>query len=109
MTPISALRDLAVKATGLPLCHRTMRMHCLSYQIGDLAKATYKLEACDHLRRNSGRWQAYRAEAMIAVADSVTQLRLLAYELGYDWDEMIALGEERFMETMAQITRGERE
>ena len=109
MKPVSGLRDLAVKAGGLKQCDRMPRTLCLVYEIGDLAKTVHRMETCEALQRDTESFRAYRAEAGIAIADAVTQLRLLAYELGYDWDDRVLLGEDRFVETMQQITKGERE
>ena len=83
---------------------------CLSYEVGDLSRAVYRIAFCeDSERRDERTKSAYRAEAKLAAADITLQLRLLTNQLGFSWDEIIKLGEDHHRETMSQLIKGERE
>ncbi|KKM72277.1 hypothetical protein LCGC14_1422070 [marine sediment metagenome] len=111
MEKIGAIRMRALKVLGNMVTAERIAL-CLGYQVGDLMKAVYRISHCDAvagLKRESSSSKAYYGEARAAVADASVQLRLIVNELGFDWDETIALGEERHKETMAQVERGERD
>lgn len=50
---------------------------------------------------------AYVAEAKMAVADLFTQCRILAELLDADWEQLVRLGEERFLERAEERKRGQ--
>lgn len=50
---------------------------------------------------------AYLAEAKMAVADLLTQCRILAELLDADWEQLVSLGEERFLERAEEHKRGQ--
>ena len=45
----------------------------------------------------------YKAECRMALADLITQCRLLAEELNHNWDDLVKDGEEAFKERMKDI------
>lgn len=111
MEKISVIRLRALKVLGNMVTAERIAL-CLTYQIGDLVRAVYRISHCDGvaaLKGESSSSKAYYGEARAAVADASIQLRLIVNELGFDWHETVALGEERHRETMEQIARGERD
>ena len=96
MEDINKIRNRALKT--LAHLHNKDRVAlCLSYQVGDLARAVYRIGHCE-VRMSVGapgnpNPRAWYGEARLAAADASLQLRLLVNELGFDWDEIIALGE----------------
>ena len=68
------------------------------YELGDFTKCVVYAESrYMHLK------DAYMAEARIALADMITQTRLLTEAIGADWDELWRDGEERFRERMIEL------
>ena len=111
MEKIGTIRMRALKVLGNMVTAERIAL-CLSYQVGDLDKAVYRISHCDAVAAIKGGTsgsKAYYGEARAAAADASIQLRLLVNELGFDWDETIALGEERHRETMEQVSHGERD
>jgi len=72
------------------------RYTILMNQIGDLAKVI--AYACGVYKLDVRKEPAYRAEMKIALADSLTQLVLLAYMFGFDYKELLDLGVSRLFE-----------
>ena len=115
MESIKDIRNRALKTLGN--MHSLERVAlCLNYQVGDLTKAVYRttwaeavtaIKGPDRSRSDSA--QAWRYEARLAAADSITQLRLLVNELGLDWDETVALGEKHHREVLEQVALGTRD
>ena len=111
MENINDVRQRSLKVLGNMVTAERMAL-CLTYQVGDLVRAVYRISHCDavaHLKGGTSSSKAYYGEARAAAADASIQLRLLVNELGFDWDETIALGEERHRETMEQVSHGERD
>ncbi len=111
MENIAEVRMRALKVLGNMVTAERIAL-CLGYQVGDAQKAVYRISHCDavaHIKGETSSSKAYYGEAKAATADASIQLRLLVNELGFDWDETIALGEERHRETMEQVARGERD
>lgn len=112
MEDIGKIRNRALKT--LAHLHNKDRVAlCLGYQVGDLQKAVYRISHCE-VRMAVGapgnpNPRAWLAEARLAAADASLQLRLLVNELGFSWDETIALGEEHHKEVMADVDAGRRE
>ena len=70
--------------------------HVMTYELGDLVKGlVYSLYSKGHAE-----------EARIALADLVTMSRLLAEQKDWDWEELLADGEERFQYRMKEIAEG---
>lgn len=66
-------------------------LNVLMYEIGDLHKAvTYSRFYPEYEI-------AYRAEARAALADAIAQMELITETLGFDWEELRELGDERFL------------
>ena len=66
-------------------------LNVLGYEFGDLQKAmTYMRFYPDYAI-------AYKGEARAAIADMIAQLELICETLEFDWEEMRALGDERFL------------
>lgn len=78
---------------------------CLTYNVGDLSKAVYRIAYCQYGDRDS---RPYRRLAKAAIADVVLQTRILAHRLGFDWDDVIAIGEKRHTHTMKAVHSGKR-
>ncbi|KKN47202.1 hypothetical protein LCGC14_0665430 [marine sediment metagenome] len=111
MEKIGDIRNRALKVLGNMVTAERIAL-CLGYQVGDLQKAVYRISHCDAvaaLKGGTSSSKAYYGEARAATADASIQLRLLVNELGFDWDETIALGEERHKETMIQVASGLRD
>ena len=72
----------------------------MAYELGDIAKSV----VYGHLDYN--RDAAYRAEAMMATADLITQCRVMAELLGADFNHLIRMGENRFMERAGECKEG---
>ena len=79
---------------------------CLAYNVGDLSKAVYRIAYCQFGNRDS---RPYYKLARAAMADAVLQARILSLRLGFVWEDIIELGEERHFEAMQEVSRGERE
>lgn len=79
---------------------------CLTYNVGDLNKAVYRIAYCQFGDRDS---KPYYKLARIAIADAVLQARILAFRLGLSWEDIVTLGEERHTQAMKEVSRGERE
>lgn len=71
----------------------------LPYELGDFIKCA--------MNTYWGGIRGYQGEAGLALADVITQLRLLSYHLGLDFWEAFRDGEERYMERMNALKRGE--
>ena len=103
-----------MKHTGRDLHHHSkainhstpMRMMIISYELGDLHRALFRYT---FLTERLGDPRGYKGEAKLAIADILTQLRILLFELGLDWDEVVELGEDHLIETWEAIQSGERE
>ncbi len=111
MEKIADIRQRSLKVLGNMVTAERIAL-CLTYQVGDLVKAVYRISHCDavaSIKGGTSSSKAYYGEARLAVADASLQLRLLVNELGFDWYETIALGEEHHRETMEQVKRGERD
>lgn len=73
-------------------------LNIITYELGDLHKCVvYSETRYPHLK------EAYMAEAKIALADIITQTRLLAEMLGADFETLMVDGEERFRERMEEM------
>ena len=72
----------------------------MAYEFGDIAKSVVygHLDYCQDA--------AYRAEAMMATADLITQCRVMAELLGADFDHLVRMGENRFMERAGECKEG---
>ncbi len=79
---------------------------CLAYNVGDLSKAVYRIAYCQFGDRDP---DPYYKLARAAMADAVLQARILAHRLGFNWEEIIAVGEERHSKAMREVRRGERD
>ena len=79
---------------------------CLSYNIGDLGKAVYRIAYCQFGNRNP---KPYYKLAKVALADAVLQARILTFRLGFKWEDILVLGEKRHTQAMKEVRRGERE
>ncbi|KKK66952.1 hypothetical protein LCGC14_2958920 [marine sediment metagenome] len=111
MEKIGDIRMRALKTLGNMVTAERMAL-CLTYQVGDLVRAIYRISHCDAVASIKGETsssKAYYGEARLACADASLQLRLMVNELGFDWDEIVALGEEHHKEVMEQVQRGERD
>lgn len=63
---------------------------CATYQMGDAVKALF-------YSRNRPDGELYlKTELTCALADLLTQLRNLAWASGKDWDELVAIGLDRW-------------
>ncbi|KKM24150.1 hypothetical protein LCGC14_1399140 [marine sediment metagenome] len=112
MEKIGTIRMRALKVLGNMVTTERIAL-CLTYQVGDLVRAVYRISHCDAVNAIKGEGtsnpRAYYGEARAATADASLQLRLIVNELGFDWDETIALGEEHHKEVMEEVARGERD
>lgn len=72
-------------------------LNLLTVELGSLAHGL----VYGSLRRGSLQ-RAYFAEARLGACDLVTVLRQLAEELGWDWQDLVLTGEERFIERMKE-------
>ena len=115
MESIKDIRNRALKTLGQQ--HTLERITlCLNYEVGDITKAVYRATHAEAATATKGPDRsrvdsalAWRAEARLAAADAIPQLRLLVNELGLQWGETVALGEEHHKEVMEQVARGERD
>ncbi len=71
----------------------------LPYEMGDLIKCA--------MNTYWGGIRGYQGEAGLALADVVTQLRVLSHHLGLDFWGALRDGEDRYMERMQALKRGE--
>jgi len=71
----------------------------LAYELGDLVKCA--------MNTHWGGIRGYQGEAHISLADVITQARLMAHHLGLDFWTALREGEERYMERMTALKRGE--
>lgn len=92
---------LSKRPTASYVCdpHTTLNAAILAYEVGDLIKCA--------VNAAMGGARGYQGEAKIAMADTITQLRLLAARLGLDFYDCARLGEDRYVERMAALSRGE--
>ncbi len=73
------------------------RLSVMMYELGGISRGlVYAEHSTD--RKCVATSNAYRAEARVALADLVTQCHLLAEEQGWNWDLVVADGEERMEE-----------
>jgi len=79
---------------------------CLTYNVGDLNKAVYRIAFCQYGNRDA---KPYYKLASYALADTITQARILAHRLGLDWDKLVGLGERRHVQAMKAVKRGGRD
>ena len=79
---------------------------CLTYNVGDLNKAVYRIAFCQYGNRDV---KPYYKLARYALADTIIQARILAHRLGLDWDKLVSLGELRHLQAMKGIKRGTRD
>jgi hypothetical protein len=77
------------------------RFTILMNQIGDLSKVIEY--ACGVYKFDLKTDPAYRAELKITLADSLTQLALLAYMFGFDYNELLKLGILRLSERILKM------
>lgn len=81
------------------------RLAVMMVQLGYIAHGfVYGEHASD--KKDARGSAAYFAESRLALADLITQCRVLAEERGWKWDELVADGEERFLERMDELKRG---
>ena len=81
---------------GLPLeVFLTAAIYC--YEVGDIMKSLL------YSMRRKDLSKAYLAEATIALSDSITMSRLLAQQLGDDFETLVEIGEERYLERIAEV------
>ena len=78
---------------------------CLTYNVGDLNKAVYRIAYCQFGDRNP---KPYYKLAKAAIADAVLQARILAHRLDFVWDEVITEGEKRHSQAMKEVREGKR-
>ena len=71
----------------------------MMWELGGLCRSYQRamLHSDDVIRRS------YLAEARMSLADLITQCKLLAEQLGYDWGGLVKDGEEAFVERMGNI------
>ena len=72
----------------------------MAYELGDLAKAI----VYGHL--DDGGDLVYRAEARVALADLITQCRVMGELLESPFSGLVGFGEERFMERVKECRDG---
>ena len=109
MEDIATIRRRAQTALGTFFSMDHIAL-CLSYEVGDLTRAVYRMGYCaSEDRRDERTKRAYHAEAKLAVADASLQLRLMVNQLGLVWEDVVKLGEDHHRETMSQLMQGERE
>lgn len=75
-------------------------LNILTYELGWVAHGVHYASI-----REGKESKAYLAEARINLADLLTTSRQLAEKLGWDWDQLVADGEERFREKMEDARR----
>lgn len=61
----------------------------LSYEVGDLIKTALNI--------HWGSVRGYQGEALLALGDAITMLRLLAAHLNIDFSMALQMGEDRYM------------
>ncbi len=82
------------------------RLSVMMYQLGHLSHGlVYAEHSMDRKAKSTS--NAYRAEARLALCDLVTQCRLISEEQDWNWDIVVADGEERFRERMDELKRGD--
>ena len=70
----------------------------LTYQVGDIAK-------CLIYQESFGKRDGYHGELGVAIADSITMLRLLCEQENLVFEGCLQEGEERFLERQLEIQR----
>ena len=108
MEDIVILRRNARMALGKTFTRERIVL-CLGYEVGDLMRAVYRIGYCEDKERSERTTRAYHAEAKLAAADAIVQLRLIIDQLGLDWEDVERLGSQHHKETMSQLMKGERE
>ena len=74
----------------------------MMYELGYVARGLTYAEHSDY-RKDSSSMRAHLQEARINAADLATQIRVLCDQLGWDWNELLTDGEERFTERMQEL------
>ncbi len=77
----------------------------LSYEVGELIKCLIYSRHRQENEDDRGH-RAYTVLGRIALADALTQCRLLAEEMAWDFEELLVDGKERFLERMSEIRIG---
>lgn len=72
------------------------------YEVGDLARCIQRITIPSI---SDAEKRAYRAEAMKAIADAITQLRLTCERLGLSFEEVDDFGFEALKEKMAELRK----
>lgn len=70
----------------------------MTWELGNICRSYVRAN-----HKGSSEAKAYLQEGRMALADLVTQCRLLAEEMDLDWDGLVTDGEEAFLERMKDI------
>jgi hypothetical protein len=82
------------------------RLAVMTYQLGHICHGlVYAEHSAD--RKDERAANAYRAESRLALCDLVAQCRLISEEQGWNWQKVVADGEERYRERMQELERGQ--
>jgi len=72
-----------------------LRLSIMEYTFGYLVKdLVYK----NRFRNNPKDYGVYKAHSKLAFANALIQWKLMCEQLGFDWDEMLVLGQEHLEE-----------
>lgn len=91
------LREM--RPVSLPSDVKTISL-IMTYELGDFVKCLVKSASYSYDEKLA---KAFLTEAKIGLADMLTQARLLCELLGWQFEEVKALGQERYEEAMRQF------
>lgn len=75
----------------------------MTYELGSVIKA---LVYAEHSQLEEDTRKAYVVSAYLDFVDLITQARILAEQLDWDWSIAVSFGEERFDERMQELREG---